>query len=179
MGWVWASWLAASIAPCDRQAAVFEAQVRPRPERAPRRWWAAADACPRRSLRDGSPAEGEVHCIDARGRWQGRESLFTDGVVFRQSRWDRDLEVGPRFEWDAGQVTERTELWRGALDGERAWWAEDGGVRVETWLRGVRHGPTWELGPDGRVLRIEHWDHDARAGIWCLREEGGLVAHPG
>jgi hypothetical protein len=162
-----------AFAPCEQQAEYFQTQTRENPRSRPMLWWVEDDPpCPFGLFKVGAtPPEGlQIGCQDARGHTYHLQTTFApDGKVAVESRWDRNREVGPRFEWHpvSYDLLRRTELRDGRLEGEVVEWLPDGGTLVTTYHRGERDGATWRLSERGQVLLIEQWRGGQRHGRHC------------
>jgi len=157
-------------APCTDLWHYYAALPLPaRPER-PALWWLDPDPCPFQTVLTGAPPPGgaAVWCADRRDRAFGPRTQFQAGRIVLVSAFERDVERGPRNEWDvAGRPIRHATLDRGALHGPQIEWTQDGGITATSYARGEQHGPTWRISPQGALSQVEHYVSGAREGRSC------------
>lgn len=165
-------------APCEDIAAKLAAQrLPPRPAR-PDFWWQQPTPCPSGTTLGGPtpPAAREVWCVFGDTRTGPSTTLSGDLRVSTETRYARDVEVGPRIDWNP--ATQEAVAWTAyAHDLPHGlaveWWPT--GVVVSWNRKGVKHGPLYKVDLRGQVQLVEFWEDGERTARTCVWRDGALV----
>ncbi len=163
---------------CEALAEKLAADPLPERPAAPSYWWLEPGPCPGAKLGGPLPPQArDVTCVDARGDRWGRSTTLDDRFrVLRETRYERDLEIGPRIDWSP--LVEGASSWTEYLDdvqhGRAVLWTA-GGVVVSWYRKGYRDGPTYKIGPRGEVEFVEYWTKGVRETRSCVWRDGKLA----
>lgn len=179
IAWALAAWAAPTPSTsCVDLAARLPLDKLPDRPAGPSYWWLEGVPCPAGTELAGPlpPQAREVWCVYGKARTGPSTTLSGDLKILSQTKFARNLEIGPRVDFDPAsqRAVAWTEFAADVPSGRMIEWT-DGGTLVSWVKKGVKEGPTYKLDLRGKVEFVEFWTSGVRATRSCVWRDGALV----